>query len=331
MLILLDEVEVVNKRFFSGSLEGSSYFETLIHQLSNKTYAIIKIAIYPYSFEDIFKERGSRYGDIVKLGKNVMLNPEQYNTTIDEISWLIEKYINQVSNIRCNVQDVFEVSDDDKLLIEHLVNAANGNMRRLVELIASSMDIASKRHKREGRVTIEDVLTALKKQGEGMEEGLSGREIEKLEMLVRRCCSAKTNKFIFSQACNNNNIYMCGKGAYNIIQIIGVGNNRKYCFDYAYCVYKDIPTHFKKGTEQIDSTRSSLSGIPIEKVAVIEEYGRSREEKKLGEAVYGNNPSANADFESAVYTNRETIFGSEKKKDFNDKRIKKNNAGELEK
>ena len=57
---------------------------------------------------------------------------------------------------------------------------------------------------------------------------------------------------------------------YNIINVQQVGAGRKgniYAFDYAYCVYRDLPTHYVKDSEKIDKTRNSLTGESISRVA----------------------------------------------------------------
>ena len=40
-----------------------------------------------------------------------------------------------------------------------------------------------------------------------------------------------------------------------------------YYFDYSYCVYKDIPTHYLKNSEKVDKTRSRRYGEPIQRIA----------------------------------------------------------------
>ena len=57
---------------------------------------------------------------------------------------------------------------------------------------------------------------------------------------------------------------------YNVINIKQAGSGRQstvYSFDYAYCIYKDIPTHYVKDSEKIDKSRSSISGDPIKRIA----------------------------------------------------------------
>ena len=57
---------------------------------------------------------------------------------------------------------------------------------------------------------------------------------------------------------------------YNVINIRQAGSGRQstvYGFDYAYCIYKDIPTHYVKDSEKIDKSRSSVLGEPIKRVA----------------------------------------------------------------
>lgn len=59
---------------------------------------------------------------------------------------------------------------------------------------------------------------------------------------------------------------------YNIINKIENGQGRRssiYEFDYAYCVYKEIPTHYIKNSERLDKNRSKETGEIIKKVTTI--------------------------------------------------------------
>jgi len=66
--------------------------------------------------------------------------------------------------------------------------------------------------------------------------------------------------------------YINKSAEYNIINLIEPGSGRKgavYGFDYAYSIYKEIPTHYIKETERIDKQRSRISGQWINKITTI--------------------------------------------------------------
>ena len=311
ILILFDEIGALNKSFFASSLDSRSYFEILINQLLRKEYVRTKIAVCPHSFTDVL--RGSRFGDVVELGLSVTDNRDQYILFMEKASLLIEKYIKHACDINCKAEDIFKITTDDQLVIEQLVNASNGNMRRLVHIIDSSMSQAYRKNKGEDRVTVEDVLEVLKKQGKEMEKQFEGSEERViLENLARN--RRFTNKFTLPKDYAISEKYMNTSEEYNIIQILELGSsytNTVYCFDYAYCVYREIPTHFIKGTKKIDPTRSGLKGEPItqvEQILSIEPDGNELEEKIFSEADYEKSASVKSAFEIARYNKQKFIL-----------------------
>lgn len=268
LLILFDEIGSINKRFFKASDDGDSFFEILMNQLRTQSFIRTKIAIYPHSFSDILKE--TRYGDIIELECNVTNNNVQYRAFMTKTISIIEKYIKQACEINCKAEDVFEISSDNQLLIEQLINASDGNMRRLVHIIDASMNYAFSRNQGENRVTVNDVWGALKKQGEEMESQFQDTERDFLEKLTKTCKNRSTNKFTFPNKSTVIGKYTNMSEEYNIIKINEVGTGRRgtvYSFDFAYCIYRDIPTHYVKDSEKIDRSHSTLNGEPIKRVA----------------------------------------------------------------
>lgn len=103
-----------------------------------------------------------------------------------------------------------------------------------------------------------------------MESKYQDGDVDFLNRLVRVCRSRSTYRFSFPYKSNVLNRYTNRSAEYNIINICQAGTGRQgtvYSFDYAYCVYKDIPTHYIKGSEKLDKTRSNRTGESIKRVA----------------------------------------------------------------
>jgi hypothetical protein len=120
------------------------------------------------------------------------------------------------------------------------------------------------------RIQTNDVMEALKKQGAEMENLHRDSEKGFLERLAKVCRSRSTYKFTFPNKSTLIGKYTALSEEFNIINIRQAGTGRQgtvYSFDYAYCVYKDIPTHYVKGSEKIDKSRSRSEGEPIKRIA----------------------------------------------------------------
>ena len=268
LLILLDEIGSISKSFFKSDESGDSYFETLMNQLRTLSYVRTKLAVYPHSYSDILKE--TRYGDVVELECDVVNNDQQFHSFMSKTVSLVERYIEKASGIKCNMEDVFAISVDDQLLVEQLINASEGNMRRLVHLVDSSMNVAYENNHGEDRVSVDDVWESLRRQGAEMESQYGDSDKDFLDRLARICRSRSTYRFSFPNKSTYIGRYSTLSEEYNIVEIRQAGVGRKgtvYCFDYAYCVYKEIPTHYVKGSERIDKRRSNSSGEYIKRIA----------------------------------------------------------------
>lgn len=268
LLLLFDEIGSLSKTFFKSTEDGDSYFETLMNQLRTLPFVRTKLAVYPHSSSDILKE--TRYGDIIELECDIANNDYQYHSFMEKTVSLIERYIEKSAGNKYKAEDMFELSISDQLLIEQLINASEGNMRRLVHLLDSAMNIGYARSHGNGRVIVEDVLEALKKQGAEMESLYPDVDKDFLDRLARLCRTRSTYRFTFPNESTYIGKYTNLSAEYNIINIRQAGTGRQgtlYSFDYSYCVYKDIPTHYIKNSERIDKSRSRSSGEPIKRIA----------------------------------------------------------------
>ena len=103
-----------------------------------------------------------------------------------------------------------------------------------------------------------------------MESQFQDTERDFLEKLAKICKNRSTNKFTFPNKSTVIGKYTNMSEEYNIIKINEVGTGRRgtvYSFDFAYCIYRDIPTHYVKDSEKIDRSHSTLNGEPIKRVA----------------------------------------------------------------
>ncbi len=268
LLLLFDEVGSINKSFFNGARGNESYFETLMNQLRTLSYVRTKLAVYPNSYSDILKE--TRYGDIVALEQDVTFDPVQYSAFNSKIVSLMERYIEKAVESKISAETFFDISVENQILLEHLINASEGNMRRLVYLLDSSMNEAYSRTQGKEKVSEQDVLNALKKQGSLMESQHNNKSLIFLENLVQVCRNRHTYKFTFVNKSEIVSKFTNLSAEHNIINIVQHGRGRQgtiYSFDYAYCIYKDIPTHYVKNSEKIDKSRSRNTGEPIKRIA----------------------------------------------------------------
>ncbi|MDW2798776.1 hypothetical protein RZO55_14450 [Clostridium boliviensis] len=267
LIILFDEVSSLNKDFFRENENEISYFEILMNQLRTLQFVRTKVAIYPYSICDVLME--TRYGDNVQLESDIYSGYESY---LNRIITLIDRYLQNASHEIAKAEDLFEISNDEMRPIEQLLFASNGNMRRLVHLIDLTMDCAYRRNSGKEKITTDDVFEAIKKQARDCESLFTYSENEWLSSIIKVCRSRSTYRFMFPNKTVNLAKYINRSSEYNIINVIENGAGRKgstYEFDYAYCVYKDIPTHYIEGTERLDKLRSNKNGNLIKKVTRI--------------------------------------------------------------
>ena len=279
LLILFDEIGSTSKTFFKSTENGDSYFEILMNQLRTLSFVRTKLAVYPHSYSDILKE--TRYGDVIELECDTVNNPIQYQAFMEKTVSLIERYIEKAAGSKYRAEDLFELSTAEQSLIEQLVNASEGNMRRLVHLLDSAMDTAYTRTHGNGRVIVEDVLQSLRKQGAEMEGLYQDADKDFLDRLAKLCRTRSTYRFTFPKKSTHIGRYTNYSAEYNLINICQAGSGRQgtvYSFDYAYCIYKDIPTHYVKDSERIDKSRSSSSGEPIKRIAQLSDESLAQSE-----------------------------------------------------
>lgn len=259
LLILFDEVGSINKCFFEEH-DGDSYFETLMNQLRTKDFIRTKIAIYPYTFADVLTE--TRYGDVVTLEDDIY-TMSGYDNFLTKTLSIAEKYLSASVESDVSVEEVFDISQGNMQTIEQIIYASGGNMRRLVQLFDSTLNECYKRCNAIEKVNITDVLSSINWQANQMESLYTGDDLEFLHNLAKVCKKRTAYRFRFPNKSPALFKYTNKSSEYNVIKVKEIGAGRKgttYWFDYAYCVYADIPTHYQFDSERIARSRSKEEG-----------------------------------------------------------------------
>lgn len=268
LLILFDEVGSINKCFFEER-GTASLFETLMNQLRTLDFLRTKIAIYPHTFADILTE--TRYGDVVVLEDDIYTS-SCYDTFLPKAISVAEKYLSSAIGSSVDVEDVFDITKKDMRLFEQIIYASGGNMRRLVQLLDSTLNECYLRCKATEKANIEDAHNAIIRQAEKMLGLYHGSDSEFLSNLTLACKNRTAYRFRFPYKSPVLLKYTSKSEEFNIIQIREIGSGRRgtiYWFDYSYCVYADIPTHYQYNSEKIARSRSIHEGAWITRITQI--------------------------------------------------------------
>lgn len=273
ILLLIDEVGSIDKAFFSKD-NGTSFFEVLMNQLRTSEYIRTKIAIYPHTHSDVLVE--TRYGNLVLLDENIIDDEGYYKFRKKSLA-IIDKYINIVSNENIEASQVFDVDSPEQTAsdcIEQIINASNGNTRRLIQLLDLVMKDAYSDHLGTDKIRQKHVLAALRKHSFEMENLYYFNDIDLLKNIAAICKRRKTYMFQFPYKSPVLLKYTSKSEEHNILSIVEAGGGRRgntYKFDYSFCVAHDIPTHHMTGTDKIDKNRSRITGSWARNVAQISE------------------------------------------------------------
>lgn len=259
VLILFDEVGSISKCFFEER-GSASYFETLMNQLRTLDFVRTKIAIYPHTFADILTE--TRYGDVIVLEDDIY-STVGYESFLHKTVSIIEKYLTSTAEEPVALESAFDVSQDNMQILEQIIYAADGNMRRLVQLLDSTFNECFKRCEASERVSLADANAAIIGQALQMESLYYGTDLDFLHTLTNVCKKRTAYRFQFPYKSPMLLKYTNKSSEYNILKIKELGAGRRgttYWFDYSYCVYADIPTHHQFNSSRIAKTRSKEEG-----------------------------------------------------------------------
>ena len=270
ILLLVDEAGSLDKTFFRNT-NGDSFFEIFMNQLRTTDFIRTKVAVYPNSFSDILTE--TRYGDVILLEENID-DVDNYNNYRKKVIGVIDNYINiDIEERKYKADDIFEVSaTNGEDCIEQIINASDGNYRRLIQLLDSTMNESFIQNNGEKKVTFENAISSIKKHCQTVLTSYSQLEKEYILTLGKVCKSRSTYRFNFPYSAPILYKYMNRSQEFNIIKVLDAGTGRKgttYAFDYTYCVLNDIPTHYVRQSEKIERLRTLTTGEWITRVASI--------------------------------------------------------------
>lgn len=260
VLILFDEVGSINKSFFEEQHGAASYFETIMNQLRTLDFVRTKIAIYPHTFADILTE--TRYGDVVALEDDIN-STVGFDAFLHKTVSIAEKYLSSAAGTAISIESAFDVNKDNMQMLEQIIYAADGNMRRLVQLLDATFNECFKRCNAKEPANIIDANTAIKSQAAQMERLYYGADLDFLHTLTNVCKKRTAYRFQFPYKSPMLLKYTNRSSEYNILKIKELGSGRRgtnYWFDYSYCVYADIPTHYQYNSARIARTRSKNEG-----------------------------------------------------------------------
>jgi len=273
VLLLIDEAGSLDKSFFKA--EGStSLFETLMNQFRTAEYLRTKIAVYPHSYSDILVE--TRYGDMIPLTENVT-DPVGYDRFRERAIGIMDRYIRSASDGQQTVLDIFGINPHPSAvgdLLEQIIYASGGNVRRLLAILDTCMQEAYADHCGHSLVNADHVNSGLRKHS-ATAESIHGRaDLDFITTLAKTCRARSTFRFQFPYKAPVLGKYVGKSEEHNVLKISEAGTGRRgtiYEFDYAFCVRNDIPTHYIKDSEKIDKERSRRSGAWITRVAQLSE------------------------------------------------------------
>jgi len=269
VLVLFDEAGSLHSSFFRAD-GGASMFEVLMNQLRVLPNIRTKVTIYPDTDADALREM--RYGDVVALEWDVHADTDYLATRRRTIA-LISQYINasRDNDLQVLPTILFDIADTDYGdVVEQIVNASLGNMRRTVHLLDLSMLRTQAERREPSRVSVADVLGALAYHAEAIERHYTPEENMFLHGIARVCKHRQTWQFSFPGRSATLNKLARKTGEHNIINVVTRGAGRKattYAFDYPFCVAHGLPTHLIRGTRRLDKCRSLLNGEWISRAA----------------------------------------------------------------
>lgn len=270
ILLLIDEAGSLDKSFFKAN-DDSCFFEILMNQFRTSSFIRTKIAVYPNSYSDMLTE--TRYGDAVILEDDVK-NQAGFDVFRDRTINMIENYLNPNSYEKAStkVSDIFDLSTVDTTgdAIEQIIYASNGNMRRMMQLLDLTMETAFIESNGPALISKEHALKTLCKHAQKAEAEYPHQDLDLLNSLSKVCKARSAFKFKFP----NVSLYKYTNRSeeFNLVNVVQLGSGRRatvYEFDYAYSIFRDIPTHRMTDSEKVNHLRTNVNGRWLDREATI--------------------------------------------------------------
>jgi cold shock CspA family protein len=292
LLILIDEVDRLPTNAFSKE-NGSEYsvYETIFNQLRTSNFLLYKVAVYPNT-DSSNQVEGSRIGTRVKLGFNTK-DANEFIAARDFFYRILKSYLSFCATSDVDPTRFFKIQfvdnpedyphrvkrvDEEKYgdALEQLVFGSNGIVRRFIKLSGDSMIEALKKRRDTIIVTKYDVFDSMRSFGGELIERLQENERALVDRIAYFCITEKgyrfrvpgNEKFIYSlyDRTKQDNVI------YPLLDQDRRGLNYIFDFDYCYCLYRNIPTHYFLNAEKVSLSRSVVNGKWIVKPIDIPKY-----------------------------------------------------------
>lgn len=270
ILLLIDEAGSLDKSFFKEN-DDSCFFEILMNQFRTSSFIRTKIAVYPNSYSDMLTE--TRYGDAVILEDDIK-NQSGFDIFRNRTISMIENYLNPNSyeEATVRVSDIFDLSTTGTTgdAIEQIIYASNGNMRRMMQLLDLTMEIAFIENNGPTLISKEHALKTLCKHAQKAEAEYPSQDLDLLNSLSKVCKARSAFKFKFPNVSLHK--YTNRSEEFNLINVVQLGSGRRatvYEFDYAYSIFREIPTHRMTDSEKVNHLRTNVNGRWLDREATI--------------------------------------------------------------
>lgn len=280
ILLLIDEVDTLPAIAFSkNETSNLSIYETLFNQLRTNKYLLYKIAVYPGT-ESSKQVEGSRIGTRIKLGFDVK-DIDEFSTARDFFFRILKSYLSFCAETEIDPKKIFFLQyvrnpneyahrvrkvDSERYgdSLEQLVIGSKGIVRRFIKLAGDSMIETINKKRRNLLVSKYDVYDAMRNFGKELIERLHENERVLLDRIAFYAIQHKV--FRFRVPGNEEYIYKMYDKAkqdnvlYPILDQDRKGTTYIFEFDYCYCIYRNVPTHFFLNAEKINKERSLVNG-----------------------------------------------------------------------
>lgn len=280
LLLLIDEVDMLPTSAFSkSSSRNYSVYETILNHLKNSQPILYKVAVYPGS-ESSKQVEGSRIGTRIKLGFNVK-DREDFSAARDFFYRILKSYLSFCAKQDVDPKNFFHIEFSDSPAqysrrikrvdkqdygdaLEQLVFGSNGIVRRFIKLAGDSMFEVIKRKNSDFTVSKSDIFEAMKNFGKELIDRLQENERALLDLIAFFCI--QKNVFRYRVPGSEEVFYKLHDRTkqdnvlYPIPDQLASGSTNIFEFDYCYCLYRKIPTHFYLNAEKVSRSRSLVNG-----------------------------------------------------------------------
>lgn len=291
ILIIFDEISSLDAQFFERKEGNESLYIKLINQLRTTQNIYYKIAIYPFHYSDQLEE--SRYGNSINLDLNVY-NPDHMPFNRRLIKKTIESYVKTyrldetLYNNLSSYIELSKISDNSYVgaeegndlntcgdAIEQIVFGSRGIFRRIMSICSDAFKMVAQQYEQgiELVITKQIIVDVLSNYGKELYSKFTPIEQQELSTIAKVCRKRTRSRFSYPYGTNYLRKFLEKGIQDNIIYLLEEGRGRApsiFEFDYAFCIYAQLPTHLLRHIERTANSRSLTNGNFLIKRAKID-------------------------------------------------------------